>query len=138
VVLTAAGQATAGLRDGRGRHWQKHNELKKSDAMQAILRPVSHPQLGDLVIKDALFSIGRDIDAFARMPPALTARLSRRHARLFEQDIALVETGDVSRGRIFSHPHSRLQRVPLVTGEGAYQVDHAGQPVQLHLHVASQ
>ena len=54
--------------------------------MQAILKSISHPELGDVVIDDSLINVGREGDAFAKLPLVCTGRLSRRHARLFQQD----------------------------------------------------
>ncbi len=54
--------------------------------MQIILKPVSHPQLGEVLIKDRLFPIGRHEPPFASFGPEVVAKLSRRHARIFTQD----------------------------------------------------
>ena len=48
-----------------------------------VLEPVAHPELGEIVIVDALFAVGRNEAPFASYPPALAGDLSRRHARLF-------------------------------------------------------
>lgn len=48
-----------------------------------VLEPVAHPELGEIVIADALFAVGRNESPFSGYPPALTGDLSRRHARLF-------------------------------------------------------
>src|SRR3954452_2173528 len=48
-----------------------------------VLEPVAHPELGEIVIVDALFAVGRNEAPFASYPPELTGDLSRRHARLF-------------------------------------------------------
>ena len=48
-----------------------------------VLEPVAHPELGEIVIIDALFAVGRNEAPFAGYPPPLTGDLSRRHARLF-------------------------------------------------------
>ena len=48
-----------------------------------VLEPVAHPELGEIVIVDALFAVGRNESPFSGYPPALTGDLSRRHARLF-------------------------------------------------------
>lgn len=57
--------------------------------MQVILKPVSHPDLGEIVIRDRLFPIGRQEPPFASYGPDVVAKLSRRHARIFEQDNAI-------------------------------------------------
>ena len=54
--------------------------------MQVILKPVSHPDLGEIVIRDRLFPIGRQEPPFSSYGPDVIAKLSRRHARIFEQD----------------------------------------------------
>ncbi len=57
--------------------------------MQVILKPVAHPQLGEIIIKDDLFPIGRHEAPFADYEPGFVEKLSRRHARIFEQDNAV-------------------------------------------------
>jgi pSer/pThr/pTyr-binding forkhead associated (FHA) protein len=57
--------------------------------MQLILKPVSQPELGDIIVNDALFAIGRHEEPFAGYDARLVTRLSRRHARIFEQDGAV-------------------------------------------------
>jgi pSer/pThr/pTyr-binding forkhead associated (FHA) protein len=54
--------------------------------MQVILKAVSHPELGEIIIKDNLFAVGRHEQPFAGYDAQLVAKLSRRHARIFEQD----------------------------------------------------
>ncbi len=48
-----------------------------------VLEPVAHPELGEIVIADALFAVGRNEAPFSAFPAALTCDLSRRHARIF-------------------------------------------------------
>ena len=57
--------------------------------MQVILKPVLHPELGEIIIKDDLFPIGRHEAPFADYEPHFVEKLSRRHARIFEQDGAV-------------------------------------------------
>ncbi len=66
--------------------------------MQVILKPVSHPELGEIVIRDSLFPIGRHETPFAGYGPEAVAKLSRRHARIFEQDgaVYLVDLGSLN------------------------------------------
>jgi pSer/pThr/pTyr-binding forkhead associated (FHA) protein len=51
--------------------------------LNIVLKPVSHPDLGDIVIDDNLFAIGRTEAPFASYPPERVAGLSRRQARIF-------------------------------------------------------
>src|SRR4249920_2976390 len=51
--------------------------------LNIVLKPVSHPDLGDIVIDDNLLAIGRAEPPFASYPPELVAGLSRRQARIF-------------------------------------------------------
>ena len=54
--------------------------------MQLILKPVSHEGLDEIIVNDALFAIGRHEAPFVDYDGELTGKLSRRHARIFEQD----------------------------------------------------
>lgn len=56
--------------------------------MQLTLKPLSHPQLEQIVVKDRLFPIGRHEPPFDSFQNDAVARLSRRHARIFMQDDA--------------------------------------------------
>ncbi|MGB0126594.1 MAG: FHA domain-containing protein [Rhodocyclaceae bacterium] len=48
-----------------------------------MLRPLSHPELGEIRIEEALFAVGRSELPFATYEHELVADLSRRHARIF-------------------------------------------------------
>lgn len=48
-----------------------------------VLKPLSHPEMGDICIDESLFAIGRTEPPFASYPPEIVADLSRRHARIF-------------------------------------------------------
>ncbi|SNT22181.1 FHA domain-containing protein [Noviherbaspirillum humi] len=50
-----------------------------------VLRPLSHPELGDIFIGENLFAIGRNEPPFDSYAPEITADLSRRHARIFSE-----------------------------------------------------
>ncbi|HZX31890.1 MAG TPA: FHA domain-containing protein [Rhodocyclaceae bacterium] len=54
-----------------------------SQDFHILLKPVSHPELGEIPIDDDLFAIGRTEAPFASYPPAIVDALSRRHARIF-------------------------------------------------------
>ena len=53
------------------------------ETLTIVLAPISHPELGDIVIEDNLFAIGRTEAPFAAYRPELVGGLSRRHARIF-------------------------------------------------------
>lgn len=53
------------------------------------LKPKSHPELGEILIEENLFAIGRDESPFASYDREVVAELSRRHARIFWEGGAL-------------------------------------------------
>lgn len=56
-----------------------------------VLTPLSEPALGEIVIGEVLFAIGRNEPPFNTYPAALSGQLSRRHARIFlEQGSAYI------------------------------------------------
>jgi pSer/pThr/pTyr-binding forkhead associated (FHA) protein len=54
-----------------------------SDEVRIVLKPLSHPHLGQIVIDDNLFAIGRSEAPFASYLPEIVEVLSRRQARIF-------------------------------------------------------
>ena len=66
--------------------------------MHVNLIPVSHPNLGEIVIDESLFSIGRFEPSFPSYPPEAVSRLSRRHAKVFEQNgkLYILDLGGVN------------------------------------------
>lgn len=50
-----------------------------------VLKPLSHPELGDIRIDEDLFAIGRTEVPFMSYAPEIVADLSRRHARIFSE-----------------------------------------------------
>ena len=84
--------------------------------MRAILKPISHPDLGEIIINDSLFSIGRYEPPFSSYPPEAVAKLSRRHARIFEQDgiVHVIDLGSLNgttvNGTPLSQHHLQLQQ----------------------------
>ena len=58
-------------------------------AFDIVLKPISHPELGDIRIDENLFAIGRNEAPFESYPAELVAELSRRHARIFCEDGAV-------------------------------------------------
>lgn len=71
-------------------------------AMKVILKPISHPRLGDIDIVDDLFAIGRNEEPFASKLGDAADSLSRRHARVFREDgkIFLADLGSLNGTRI--------------------------------------
>jgi len=66
--------------------------------MQLILKPISQPGLVEIIVNDTLFAIGRHEEPFVGYDPRLVTRLSRRHARIFEQDsvVYLADLGSLN------------------------------------------
>lgn len=66
--------------------------------MKIILKPKSHPELGEIVIEDSFFPIGRFESPFASHQKEAVAKLSRRHARIFQEGGAayLVDLSDLT------------------------------------------
>jgi pSer/pThr/pTyr-binding forkhead associated (FHA) protein len=58
-------------------------------AFDIILKPVSHPETGEIRIDENLFAIGRTEPPFSEYPPNIVADLSRRHARIFSENGAV-------------------------------------------------
>ncbi|TDG17980.1 FHA domain-containing protein [Paraburkholderia silviterrae] len=50
-----------------------------------VLRPISHPELGEIHIDKDLFAVGRTQPPFASARPEFVVDLSRRHARIFRE-----------------------------------------------------
>ncbi len=125
--------------------------------MQAILKPISHPELGELVINDSLFCVGRDGEAFAGLPNIHTGRLSRRHARLFEQDgvIYIVDLGSrngtfvngeplamqpktLQSGDLIDFAGELTYRLDVLANDGPRKAARPSAPSTLHLQAAAQ
>jgi pSer/pThr/pTyr-binding forkhead associated (FHA) protein len=83
--------------------------------MSAFLNPVSHPDLGKIVIEDDIFHIGRNEAPFANNQNEIGRTLSRRHARLFqEQGIFYVAdmgslNGTTVNGKVVKNEPVRLE-----------------------------
>lgn len=54
--------------------------------MKIALKPLSHPEIGDILVSDAVFPIGRRNAPFAGLDTSLISDLSRRHARVFQEN----------------------------------------------------
>lgn len=99
--------------------------------MKAILRPISHPSLGDIVLEDGVLPIGRAEAPFQDHDTEVVARLSRRHARIFlEHDIIyLAELGSLNgtqvNGRTVTDKPVKLQPGDEIcfAGELTYRIE---------------
>lgn len=80
--------------------------------MQVILKPRTHPQLGDIVIHDNLFAVGRHESPFDSYDRRLVAQLSTRHARIFEESGA-VFLADVGSLNGTTHNGQRVAEQPV-------------------------
>lgn len=71
-------------------------------SMKVILKPISHPRLGDIDIVDDLFAVGRYEEPFASKLGDAAAHLSRRHARVFQEggEIFLADLGSRNGTRV--------------------------------------
>lgn len=58
-------------------------ELPPARCLEVVLKPISHPELGDIRIRHDLFAVGRSEAPFDRARSEVVAELSRRHARIF-------------------------------------------------------
>ncbi|QBQ53093.1 FHA domain-containing protein [Nitrosococcus wardiae] len=54
--------------------------------LNVALKPLSHPELGKILVEESLFPIGRNEAPFSTYPRDLIAALSRRHARIFKEN----------------------------------------------------
>ena len=63
--------------------------------LDIVLKPISHPDLGDIRIEDDLFAVGRTEPPFDSYSAEITADLSRRHARIFSEygDVYVADLG---------------------------------------------
>lgn len=102
--------------------------------MQVILKPVTHPELGEIIIKDELFAIGRHEAPFSAYETSFIEKLSRRHARIFEQDDAvyIADLGSLNgttvNGASLDSLPVKLQRGDEIcfTGHLCYQIEILG------------
>ena len=102
--------------------------------MQVILKPVTHDELGEIIVKDDLFPIGRYETPFSEYDARYAEKLSRRHARIFEQDgvIYIADLGSLNgttvNGVSVDTMPVRLQRGDEIcfTGYLCYHIDILG------------
>ncbi|RUM93238.1 MAG: hypothetical protein DSZ28_08690 [Thiothrix sp.] len=102
--------------------------------MHITLKPVSHPELDDIVIDNGLFHVGRMEQPFCDYAEKLNESLSRRHARIFMQDSAayIADLGSSNGTRVNDKP---LKDAPLQLQHGDL-VNFAGD-LSYHVSLAS-
>ena len=85
--------------------------------MQLILKPKAQPELDEILVNQSLFAIGRQEEPFRSYPKSLTAKLSKRHARLFAQDerIYVADLGSLNGTRCND---TAVKNVPQEINEG--------------------
>ncbi len=66
--------------------------------MKFTLKPLSHPELGEIVVRDDLFTVGRNEVPFAALSDGAAVGLSASHAKLFRQQDTLHVVDLGSRG----------------------------------------
>jgi pSer/pThr/pTyr-binding forkhead associated (FHA) protein len=99
--------------------------------MQLILKPISEPELGEIIVNDSLFAIGRHEEPFAGYDSRFVTRLSRRHARIFEQDgmVYLADLGSLNGTRVNGQA---VDKIPVRLRPGA-EVCFAGLCYQIEI-----
>ncbi len=104
--------------------------------MKVTLKPVSHPDMREIIIEEALFHVGRREDPFASLDIGAVAKLSRRHARIFREhnDVYIVDLGSLN-GTLINN--RRVEKEPVridcgdeinLGGELSFRVDIEGEP----------
>jgi pSer/pThr/pTyr-binding forkhead associated (FHA) protein len=86
--------------------------------MQLILKPISQPGLDEIIVNDTLFAVGRHEEPFAGYDSRLVTRLSRRHARIFEQDgvVYLADLGSLNGTTVNGQA---VEKIPVKLQSGA-------------------
>jgi pSer/pThr/pTyr-binding forkhead associated (FHA) protein len=86
--------------------------------MDVVLKAVSHPEIGDIRIKDKLCLIGRHEMPFFASGSEDVSQLSRRHARIFQQDdTTYIVDLDSSNGTVLNGGPVRSEPTPLNHGD---------------------
>ncbi len=99
--------------------------------MQLILKPIAQPELGEIIVNDNLFAVGRHEEPFVGYDSRLVTRLSRRHARIFEQDgvVYLADLGSLNGTTVNGQA---VDKIPVKLQPGA-EVCFAGLCYQIEL-----
>lgn len=82
------------------------------------LKPLTHPEIGEIVLRDDLFSIGCNEAPFTALPEGAVAGLSSRHAKIIRQQGALYVVDLGSRGGTTVNGRAVHKRaVPIQNGD---------------------
>jgi pSer/pThr/pTyr-binding forkhead associated (FHA) protein len=66
--------------------WAGFGQAPLARHLDVVLKPLSRPELGEIRIADAVFTIGRTEQPFASYGSDVVNMMSRRHARIFHKD----------------------------------------------------
>ena len=86
--------------------------------MQITLKPLSHPELGNIVIEHELFAVGRSETPFSGYDRSVVVNLSRRQARIFVEAgaVYIADLGSRNGTRVNGRP-VELKPVKLLSGD---------------------
>ena len=80
---SAPPSARSETHEGTGPAPVRRSGAPLAPSYEIILKPVSHPEFGDIGIDESLFAVGRTEPPFDGYPAEAVSDLSRRHARIF-------------------------------------------------------
>jgi pSer/pThr/pTyr-binding forkhead associated (FHA) protein len=74
--------------------------------MKVILKPISHPEIGNISIDDTVFPIGRREEPFSSQHGDVVSKLSRRHARVFQEGgkVYVADMGSLNGTQVNNRP----------------------------------
>lgn len=86
--------------------------------MKVTLKPLSHPAMGEIVIVDPLFAIGRQEAPFASQPAGTATKLSKRHARIFQEkgNVYIADLGSLN-GTVVNNQQLKSDAVVLKSND---------------------
>jgi len=83
--MPVADRSASGLENDETR-WAGARQVPSILQLDVVLKPLSRPELGEIRIADAVFSIGRTEKPFTSYGSDILAMLSRQHARIFREN----------------------------------------------------
>lgn len=86
--------------------------------MNVKLKPISHPALGGINIDDIRFTIGRVMDYFSTYKDEAVSQLSRRHARIFQDngEVYIIDLGSLNGTQVNGQPVEE-EAIRLLNGD---------------------